>query len=374
MENPFKFGETVKDGMFCNRVKEVKKLQSAFRDGQNIILISPRRWGKSSLVKQAIHKYNGKHISVQIDLFGITSKEEFLEIYVRLILQATSSRFKDITRNVGGWIKNITPYISFTVVEGSDINIGVKLPRDAKHIDDILSLPQQIAVDKGIPVIICVDEFQKIIDWKDGKSFLEKLRAVWQHHSNVCYCLYGSKRHVMTEMFNKSSLPFFKFGEVIFLTKIDKSEWMKFILEAFNNSRKSISEPLIETLIDAVENHPYYIQWVCRIIWYNTTKSVTKEIVKESVEELLVSNSPLFQNQTYSLTSKQTNYLKALVNGENQFSSQRVLQEYNLGSQGNIKRIETALQQAEILLLGESAPEFSEPYFKPLFQRKYFLN
>jgi uncharacterized protein len=371
IKNPFKFGEIVGEGSFCNRSKEIARLKQAFTDGQNVVLISPRRWGKSSLVNESIARYKGKLLVASIDCFGITSSEQFLEVYLKSVLKS-ESKLTNIAKTAKEFLKNIAPYISFSVGESEEIKIGLSLPKGKFDTAEILNLPQRMADVRGIPFVICVDEFQKIQEWHEGGKFLEKLRSVWQKHQGVSYCLYGSKRHLMSGIFNDSSKPFFRFGDTLFLEKITTDHWVKFIVDLFSSSGKKIASERAFQLVEMVKAHSYYVQYLCRICWNNAEREITEIIIKESFEQLLADMLNLFRAQTETLTRYQVNYLKAFISGERKMSSSRVISHYQLGSQGNIKRIEKSLQDSEIMDFFTGEPELNEPYFEPLFQ-KYFI-
>jgi len=370
-KNPFKFGEIVDGDSFCNRTKEIARLKQAFTDSQNVVLISPRRWGKSSLVNESISRYKGKLLVSHTDCFGITSPEQFLEVYLKSVLK-TESKLATVAKTVKEFLKNIAPYISFSVGESEEIKIGLSLPKGKFDDTEILTLPQRMAETKDIPFVVCVDEFQKIQEWPEGGKFLEKLRAVWQKHQNVSYCLYGSKRHLMSGIFNDSSKPFFRFGDTLFLEKISTNHWVKFIVDQFLGSGKKITEEVAILIVEGVRAHSYYVQYLCRLCWGNSEKVVTESIVRESFNQLLADMLSLFRAQTESLTRYQVNYLIAFISGERKMSSNRVIHHYQLGSPGNIKRIEKSLQDSEIMDFFTGVPELTEPYFEPLF-RKHFI-
>ncbi|MFM9837065.1 MAG: AAA family ATPase [Cyclobacteriaceae bacterium] len=370
-KNPFKFGEIVGEGSFCNRTKEIARLKQAFSDSQNVVLISPRRWGKSSLVDESIARHKGKLLVAAVDCFGITSSEQFLEVYLKAVLKS-ESKLTNIVKTAKEFLQSMAPYISFSVGESEEIKIGLSLPRGKFDPTEILALPQRIAEARGIPFLICVDEFQKIQEWPEGGKFLEKLRSVWQKHQKVSYCLYGSKRHLMSGIFNDSSKPFFRFGDTLFLEKISSDHWVKFIAEQFSGSGKKITEQVATLLVEMVKAHSYYVQYLCRLCWGNAEKEVTESVVRESFDQLLADMLNLFRAQTEHLTRYQVNYLTAFISGERKMSSNRVINHYQLGSQGNIKRIEKSLQDSEIMDFFTGEPELNEPYFEPLF-RKHFI-
>ncbi|MEX1239799.1 MAG: ATP-binding protein [Cyclobacteriaceae bacterium] len=368
--NPFKYGELVGHQTFCNRQKELKRIQQGFSDGQNIVLISPRRWGKSSLVAEAVSRYRGKYLLVSLDCFGLRSSDQFFEAYLQAILKASSTKMQHAADTLKKYVSSLIPFISFSAGEKDEIKISINLQKRKPDVS-LLDLPQKIARERKVKFIICIDEFQKIRDWDDSKEILELLRSHWQKHHDVCYCLYGSKRHLMTALFADSSQPFYRFGETIFLTKIEKHAWAAFIQKHFEATGKKITPELCERITDLAQSHSYYVQYISRLCWANTHKVASANILEQSWMEFLNDHNSLFLKTTEKLTRFQVNYLKAVIAGERQFTSQRVSKEYDLGSPGNIKRIEKALEDNEIMDF-LNGPELCEPYFGPLFKKTFY--
>jgi AAA+ ATPase superfamily predicted ATPase len=371
-ENPFKYGELSTGDNFCNRQQELKRLHAAFRDGQSVVLISPRRWGKSSLVSQSLETYKGKVIAIKIDCFGIKSSEEFYAILLKNVLKATSSKVQQVADSVKTYIRALIPYIKYGVGEAGEVSISLDLPASKVGIDEILDLAQKIAHQRKVRIVCCIDEFQKVSEWANGQATLEKLRSHWQKHKEVSYCLYGSKRHLMATMFSDSSQPFYRFGETLFLKKIGKEEWVHFLLGEFKRTGKSVDATVADNLAGMVQCHSYFVQYLGRICWNNTRHKLTPEILQASYEEFLNDHVAIFQQICKGMTQYQINYLRAVVAGETQFTAQRVLSQYAMGSQGNIKRIMDTLKDLEVLDFATGTPVFCDPYFEPLF-RKYFV-
>ncbi len=372
--NPFKYGEFASGDGFCNRKPEIKRLHQAFKDGQSVILISPRRWGKSSLVDEALNRYKGNKLMViKIDCFGKRSADELYLSLLQSTLKSSSSKLQEISNTIKKLLAGITPYISFSTGVADEVKLSFSIPEGKMDADAILDLPQKLAVDKRIRTVVCIDEFQKISEWPESNIILEKLRSHWQKHTNVSYCLYGSQRHLMATMFTNSSQPFYRFGETIFLQKISREEWTSFIMERFAGSGKNITTPLAGLIADKAECHSYYVQYLARLCWNNTDKTVTQAVIDESFENLLNDQVNIFQRITERLTLYQVNYLKAFCQGETKFSSMKVLKDYNLGSSGNIKRIEKVMEDLEIIDYSEGKPFFTDPFFEPLF-RKFFIS
>lgn len=370
-KNPFKIGEMVSGDPFCNRKKEIGRLKSAFQSGQNVILISPRRWGKSSLVQEALRQTRKSAIVIELDCFGITSEQMFLEVYLKALIKASQNHFDKITDILKKYIASVVPFISFSYGLNDDIKIGLELQKGKTDVAAILQLPARLQKAKKIPVVVCIDEFQKIMDWPNGTIFMETMRAAWQKHSGVAYCLYGSKRHLMNQIFNDGSNPFYRFGETVFLEKISRADWTSFLTTQFTKSGKEIPKTLAEQLADMTECHSYYVQYLARLVWHITPNKVTPSILAAGYRTFLSDHVAMFRVQTETLTYYQTNYLKALISGETKFTSNKVLRHYDLGSPGNIKRIETALEKSEIIDTFTGKPVLSEPYFAPLFREQF---
>jgi hypothetical protein len=137
---------------------------------------------------------------VYLDIFSCRTDNEFYTAFASCVLKQTSSKVEDLTMG--------------------DFSISFELNQKNNDVDEILQLPEKIAKKKGVRIVICIDEFQQIAGFKDSKSFQKRLRSVWQLQQSVSYCLFGSKKHLMNELFEKKSLPFYKFGDVIYLPKI----------------------------------------------------------------------------------------------------------------------------------------------------------
>ena len=154
-----------------------------------------------------------------------------------------------------------------------DFEISFELRETTKHYREILNLPEKLAIQYKIHLVICIDEFQSIALFKDPLLFQKKLRSEWQQHQHVTYCLYGSKQQMMTELFVKQSYPFYKFGDVFYLQKIDRAEWIQYILKQFAATKKSIDQDLADRLASLAEDHSHYVQQLAYLVWIRTTRA-----------------------------------------------------------------------------------------------------
>jgi len=317
MDIPFVYGKTVTKSAFVNRTSELKELKNNFNSLTNTTIISPRRWGKSSLVLKAakeIERKNKNYRICFIDLYKVRTEEEFYKLYAETIINATSTKIEDTIKSIKRIFSSIIPNISFSPDAQSEISLSLDWAQVKMNPNEILEISQKIAKEKKLKIIVCLDEFQSVSNFLDSGSFQKQLRAVWQNHDQVAYCLYGSKRHMMIELFSSQEMPFYKFGNIMFLEKIVTKHWQKYIKQNFEKTGKKISEELTKEIIESAENHSYYVQQLAQMVWLRTEKECTEKIVNQSIEKLQLQFSMIFQQLTDTLSNKQVNVLKAIIN------------------------------------------------------------
>lgn len=375
METPFVFGKIASNQDFTDRVVETQHLLDNFRGLVNTVLISPRRWGKSSLVAKASEIYaqeSDKNIVVHIDLFNCRTVDKFYETFAKELISATNTAFEEFVSSSLKYLSRFAPNFQASDPAGSfELSFGIDIRDKKMSFDEILDLPQTIAREKGKHIIVCIDEFQTIKDYDDSFAFQCSLRAHWQKHQDVAYCLFGSKRNMMIDLFADSQNPFYKFGDLIFLQKIASEDWVKFIIERFEETGKYISEEVAFKIAQMVECHPYYVQQLSQLSWFRTHLECTEDIVKEAFSSLCAQLSLVFSHIIDGLTPSQIGFLQAVADGVSSFTSQAVLAKYRLGSSANVKNIKQALEKKELIDIQPGRIEIQDPVLKFWMLREY---
>ncbi len=372
MNKPFTYGKLAGVDYFTNRTAEIKSLAGNMLAGINTILISPRRWGKSSLVANTALSVQRKHKDIKfcfIDLFNVRTEEEFYEIYTKELIKASSTKWEERIASVGKFFKNIVPQLSMPVDPQHDLSLNFEWKQLKKKPDEVIDLAENICRIRKIKLVVCIDEFQNISNFDSPVAFQKKLRAHWQKHTNTTYCIYGSKRQMMATIFESPSMPFYKFGDVTFLKKITQEHWIPFIVKRFKATGKSISDELAKQITVLMENHSYFVQQLSHEVWLAANKKCKAADIEEALDSLLNKLSLLYQRETDQLSNTQVNFLKALCNEETKFTSADVLQRYRLGSSANVSKIKSALEQKEVIDTMESTIQFSDPLYKIWFSR-----
>lgn len=376
METPFIYGKLALGKNFTDREKERERLRQNFLSGTNTILISPRRWGKSSLVSKAANEATEKDpslVAVHIDLFNIRSEEEFYRTLAEQIIRAVSSRMEEVISNVKNFMKQWVPKISFSPDALQEFSLGLNWTELKKQPDEVLDMAENIAISKNIRIILCLDEFQNIAFYEDPMAFQKKLRSHWQKHAAVSYCLYGSKRHMLLDVFSSPSMPFYKFGDIMFLQKIALQDLADFIVYRFSDTGKIIGIDQAMRVARLVDCHPYYAQQLAQLLWLRTDNKVTEAAIDEAFDNLILQMSMLFQNLTESLSNPQLQFLKMLLEGETRFSAKENIDKYGLASSANVIRVKKALLIKEILDEQADGLSFLDPLYAHWLMKYYFL-
>jgi len=372
---PFVYGKTAEAKNFTNREKEVEHLAQNFFSLTNTMIISPRRWGKSSLVKKVAQQVMAKDKTIKIcslDIFNVRNESEFYVQFAQAILKATSNRWEEWAENAKTFLSQLLPKITLSADNQTEISFGVEWKELQKKPDEIINLAETIAKAKGLKIVVCIDEFQSIAGFDDSLAFQRKLRSHWQHHQHVAYCLYGSKRNMLLNIFSNVDMPFYKFGDMMFLEKINNKTWGKFIQKRFKETGKDITKEQAEYLAELVENHSYYVQQLAQQTWLRTKKTCSTEIIDTSLQSIKNQLSLLFVGLTENLTATQLYFLQAIINGETVFGQEN-LKKYRLGTSANVLRIKNALVSKDVIDITAKTIEIQDPVFKLWLKEDYFL-
>lgn len=375
METPFIFGKIATEKNFTDREEETAYLVQSFISLINTIIISPRRWGKSSLVNKAAKlamEQDSKLRICHIDLFNIRNEEHFYSLLAQKVIAATSTKWEEAIETAKSFFSHLVPKISIGTDPTNEVSIDFDWEDVKRNPDEVLNLAERIAQKKGVKIVICIDEFQNIAEFTYPEYFQKKLRSHWQQHQHVAYCLYGSKRHMMLEVFTNSSMPFYKFGNLMFLNKIDTPYLVEFFNSRFSDTGKSISDEASHLIVELVENHPYYAQQLAQQSWLRTKDECTVEIVRKAHTALVEQLSLLFATITETLTTQQLNYLKALLAGEKSISSTEVMHRYQISSTTSIARSKAALIKNDVLDNQAGKISFQDPIYAYWLKTEYF--
>ena len=373
----FVYGVAVSDYNFIGRERETKRLLDNFKGGINVILMSPRRLGKTSLVKHVCNKLDDKDIiTVYLDIFGCKSEYDFYNKLTAEVLKQTASKHELWFEEAKEFLYRLTPKISFSPEPNSDFSISLGITPKTHTPEEVLQMAETIAIKRKKRIVICIDEFQQIGEMSNSKQIQARLRTVWQHQKHVSYCLFGSKHHLMSTIFLHRSMPFFQFGDTISLNKISTEDWVEYIVSHFADGKRTISHALAEEICKFTENYSAYVQQLAWLVFTlkEEGETVTEDDVKQAKNDLLATNDILFMQMIEPLSEFQLNFLRAIASGiKKDFGLSEVREEYNLGSYSNITRLKTALLERDLIEKQNTELVITDPIFAKWLKRKIML-
>jgi hypothetical protein len=375
METPFVFGKVASDKNFTDRKQETERLVRNFSSAVNTILISPRRWGKTSLVVHAADLAKKKNKDIRfcfVDLNNVRTEEQFYRYFAAAVLRSSANRVSELLDNARKFLGRFIPNVTFSPGPDSEFRLSMDWAEVKRTPEDVLNFADRIGAEKKIRIVVCIDEFQNISGFEDPAGFQKKLRAHWQAHRMASYCIYGSKRHMLMDVFTSPSMPFYKFGDILFLEKISADDWISFIKKRFTQTGKTIDSKDAGLIAGLTDCHPYYVQQLAQLSWFRTENICTGEIINSAYNSLVLQLSMLFQNLTDGLSNTQINFLKALIDEVRQLSSQNTIIDYGLGTSGNVMKIKKALISKEIIDEGGSGVRFLDPLYMSWLRDYYF--
>ncbi len=373
--NPFSFGKIVTGKNFFNRKTERKEIESIISNNQNLILYSPRRFGKTSLILTVLNtlKRRDKNFAFfYIDFFSINSLQDFINKMANEYMSNLSFSFEKILLTIRDAIRGITP----TLTADEEGKVKIELSIASKNIDytleDIFNLPQKLSEKHRKKVAVFFDEFQEAVHLQDAQ-FLSKLRAQIQHHSKVSYIFCGSKQHLFKDIFENPNNPLFKIGETKSLQPIRRNEYARYLFVNFKKIKSDFENVHAEFIFDNYGPIPYNIQLFAHHLYnlalINPTSNIDK-LLKITLEEILSNKNGEFLFIYDNLTTTMRKVLKAVIknNGRNLFSSQN-LSEYGLPSATLNKALNRLIEKG-ILLFDNNEYYFYDKFFKIWFEKE----
>ncbi len=372
MNDVFTYGGVAEGENFTDREDETRRLVANFEHGVNTLLVSNRRIGKTSLVRRVRELVDGGKVAVvYLDVFDCRSEYDFYNKLASAVLRQTATKAEALLQNVRSFLGSVSPKITLSPDPTTEFAVSLGLaPRECPP-ERVLDLAERIAKKLKKRIVVCIDEFQQVGEFPDSLQVQKRLRGAWQLQQHVSYCLFGSRKHLMTEMFQNRSMPFYQFGDAVFLDTIPAEKWIPFIRGKFRKQKMSISEEVAGRICEAVRCHSSYVQQLSWLVMLRTDREATAETVERAVEELVEQNSALFMQQTVGLTSTQMNLLRAIANDlHDGLQSKKVLEEYNLGTRANVGRIRKALVDRDLVEIRENGLYFCDPVFGLWFRSR----
>ena len=353
MANPFKFGSVVSEDYFTNREDEHEKLSQIIASANHVILISPRRFGKTSLVSKVVAD-TGRPV-LWLDLQVLTNTDDFAsQLLKQLFKKYPFEKLKFMLRNF-----RVVPTLS---LDPATNNVEVSFQPHVNsftHLEDVLNMIEKLGEEKKRPIVV-FDEFQDLLLL--DKSLDKRLRSVIQFHKNINYIFFGSSETLMKKIFEKKKSPFYHFGQLFTLKKISYADFLSFLKTRFAKKTDHAVE-ISEKILNFSQCHPHYTQQLAFHVWMALERRVySEDIVNETIETIIMLHDNDFERlwNTFNNTDKkvmielafeQSNLLSAPVLYKNASASSTVF--------SALKRL-----TEKGMLIKTEKYEIDDPFFK----------
>jgi hypothetical protein len=373
MDSPFVFSQPVMTDNFVGRKDELAWLSANLSNAQHTVLIAPPNYGKKSLVMNAfIHLQKETAIKYcTLNLFNVRDETSFYTALANGLFNAlctTSDEWEAMVQQV---CVRTQPKVIISDARQNEMCLLFDEALLMNNVDEILNLPELLTEVKNVRLVVCIEDFQDIEYFDSTPVFQKKLATVWKTHQKTCYLLCGSRKNTMEELF-AAKKPFHNFGEIIPLEPLDEKLTIDYIIKSYSKSGRVITKEFAEQICRVVCGYPYYVQQLSHLCWLNTRGFVNETVVSKSIEDMYDHNQRLFKMITDTLSPSQLNYLRAVVDGIDRFSSAESLAAYKLHSSANIARVREALEKKEVMAFGKNnKPTFVDPVFELWFRRRY---
>jgi hypothetical protein len=358
MENPFVYGEVVPAASFVDRVDELDRLVRDLASGQKVFLISPRRYGKSSLIRQALRAVaRGGALTADVTVSSYSSYLAFLEGYTRALVGMQSGWDKART-----WLREaigaVKPEIRLETDSGGALEVSVTFPgarteRDISRLaTEVFSLPGQLSDLRKARIVVALDEFQAINAFNGG-SVEHAMRAAVQHQRSVGYVFSGSEPSLMERMLGPKR-PFYKAGPVMRLDKIPSDVFSAFIEARFSKTGIKPEKGLGASIVDLAGNMPYDVQRLAHESWDDARAAGKRRIGVEdlhaTLHRLLAEQETMFEAVWQRLTLAQRASLRAVVLADGrELLSADLRNRFRLGGASTVQTALQALAREDLI-------------------------
>ena len=371
--NPFVVKGAIAPQYFCDRVNETERMVKSIPNGNNLVLISPRRMGKTGLIEHCFRQPELKsYYTFFIDILHTSSLREFTFVFGKEIFDKLSSKGKKMKKMLLQTMGSVRGSLGIDPMTGNP-TFGLQLG-DIASADYTLEEIFQCLEQADRPCIVAIDEFQQITNYHE-KNVEALLRSYIQKTKNVSFIFAGSERHIMREMFQTESRPFYYSAEMMELNAIKKEVYVPFIVQKFEEKERKIDQKLAEIVYDLFDGHTFYVQKTFNEAFLNVPKRgvCTNEIVVESIDTLLEFYSPFFKEILSEMPEKQKElfYSIALDGTAESITSADFVNRHSLTSASSVQSAAKRLLDRDLITKEDGTYRLTDRLFSLWIKRMH---
>jgi hypothetical protein len=359
--NPFKFGSVVEEPYFTDRTTEQAEIEMVLSSANHLILISPRRYGKTSLIKKVVSSLDRPLIFLDLQL--ITDLNDFASQILRRVHRVFPlERLRSFFRNF-----RVTPTITLNPIT-NEIDVSfLSNSNQVLLLEDVFNLLDNLGSSNKKPIVV-LDEFQDIK--RLGTETDKHLRAIIQHHQNINYVFMGSIESMMRQIFEEKRSPFYHFGQLMPLGKIPFSDFKNYIKEGFSDKTND-ADTLAEIILTITHCQPYYTQQLAYTVWNRWDHQMSEnELVEAAVEYLIQIHDNDYHRIWQNQNQTDKKILIQISRHHEQMLSQANLQKMGFSSASTLYSGLKRLSQQGYIIKDKANYQIDDPFFKSWILRK----
>lgn len=369
LNNPFTTISYKSELCFCGREKETEKLVSALENERNVTLISPRKMGKTGLIKHFFAVIKPQNVSCfYVDLDQTRCLADLVKVFGKIVLESSSSSKRAI-KEVLSFFKSLRPSFSSDSLTGSiQCNVLVQPQAEETSLKEIFAYLEQ----SKRPCYVAFDEFQAIEQYPE-KNTEAILRSYIQHLNNVHFVFAGSQKHIMIQMFTSAKRPFYQSTQFMQIDAIDENTYFEFSNGHFVKHKQNISKEVFHELYTCVQGHTWYVQTILNRLYQSGKKEITAELLYYIINDILLEYKEVYRTYCKLLTARQEAILSAIA-GEGyvkEIGSSDFIQKYNLGATSTIHSAVPVLIDKELVTECEKGYYVSDRFFAMWLKKRF---
>ena len=346
--NPFKFGVLVDNEFFTDRINELKEVQWTLNSENHLILISPRRFGKSSLVAKAI-KASGRPC-ISLNMQNMLSVDDFASKLLRELFRLyPMERVKHLMSHF-----RVIPMVSTNPVTNSvDVSFQPVM-NSMVLLEDAMALIEKVSTEEKRLVVV-LDEFQETLNIRKGLD--KQLRSIMQEQSHLNYVLLGSQESMMTEIFERKKSPFYHFGKLMHLDKIPYNDFKEYVSARLPLKEQKKLDGIVDEILAFTNLHPYYTQQLSAQVWdMMTYENHVEGVVGDAISNIVRTHDLDFERLWLNFNRTDRSIMMSLSKGANPLQNRQVA---TSTSYSGIKRL---MKNGYVIRVNDY--EIEDPFFK----------
>ena len=361
--NPFLISGYVSPEFFCDRQKETEIIIDAVRNKRHLTIFSPRRIGKTGLIKHVFYiAVQKKYFTpVYTDILATSSLKDFTECFGKSVLTALARNESALKKTLKS-LTSIRPKISIDPISGEP-SVGFTVT-GAKEAADSLETVFRYLQEQKNHFVLAIDEFQQVAAYPE-KNVEALLRTHVQNTSNASLIFSGSRKHILTAIFSAPDRPFYNSTQIMEIGKIGFESYKEFLLEIFKRNALKVESSAVDYILDVTSCHTFYVQYLC-----NRLFSANRKIDRESVDRMLVmitaENEAVYANYISLLTPFQFRVLRAVAlnGGVQNPTSNEFISSYDLGAASSVSLAVKSLSDKEFITLIDKTFVLNDIFFE----------